>query len=129
MRLLAFTLLSLIPACQADETLRAYGAADRVWALSEIDGQPFAARATLTFSEEGAISGKAPCNRYSASMTVPYPWFEAGPIRSTKMACPDLTAEAQFFEALDAMTLSEVLGNVLILSTPEGRKMVFKVGD
>ena len=129
MRFLAFTLLSLIPACQADETLRAYGAADRVWTLSEIDGQPFAARATLTLSEEGAISGKAPCNGYSASMTVPYPWFEAGPIRSTKMACPDLTAEAQFFEALGAMTLSEVLGDVLILSTPEGRKMVFRAGD
>ena len=122
MRFLAFTLLSLIPACQADETLR-------VWTLSEINGQPFPARATLTLSEKGAISGKAPCNRYSASMTVPYPWFEAGPIRSTKMACPDLTAEAQFFEALGAMTLSEVLGNVLILNTPEGRKMVFKVGD
>ncbi len=45
MRFLAFTLLSLIPACQADETLR-------VWTLSEINGQPFPARATLTLSEK-----------------------------------------------------------------------------
>lgn len=129
MRLLALALLSLIPACRADETLRAYGAADRVWTLTEIDGQAFAARATLTLSEEGTISGHAPCNGYSTNMTVPYPWFEVGPIRSTKMACPDLAAEGQFFEALNAMALSEVLDKVLILSTPEGREMVFTADD
>ena len=129
MRFLVLSVLSFIPACQVDETLRAYGAADRIWTLKEIDGLPFAARATFTLSEDGTMSGDAPCNKYSASMTVPYPWFEAGPIQSTKMACPDLTAEAQFFGALSVMTLSEVLGNVVILSTPEGRKMVFTAGD
>ena len=129
MRLLALAFLSLIPACQADETLRAYGAAERVWTLTEIDGQPFSARATLTLSEEETISGNAPCNGYSASMSVPYPWFEVGPIRSTKMACPDLATEVQFFDTLTAMTLSEVLDRVLILSTPEGREMVFTTVD
>lgn len=129
MRLLALAFLSLIPACQADETLRAYGAAERVWTLTEIDGQPFSARATLTLSEEETISGNAPCNGYSASMSVPYPWFEVGPIRSTKMACPDLAAEVQFFDTLTAMTLSEVLDRVLILSTPEGREMAFTTVD
>jgi heat shock protein HslJ len=125
MRLLALAFASIIPACQADETLRAYGAADKVWTLTEIDGQAFSARAILMFSEEGTISGHAPCNGYSANMSVPYPWFETGPIRSTKMACPDLAAEGQFYESLKAMTLSEVLDNVLILSTPEGREMIF----
>jgi heat shock protein HslJ len=128
MRFVMLSLLSLIPACQGDETLRAYGAADRIWTLTEIDGHPFTAEATLTFPAEGTIAGAAPCNKYSASMTVPYPWFEAGPIRATKMACADLKAESHFFQALDAMTLSEVLGDILILSTPEGRKMVFR-GD
>lgn len=125
MRFLALSLLSFIPACQPDETLRAYGAADRVWTLTEIDDQKFTAKATLLLSDEGTVFGDAPCNSYSASMTVPYPWFEVGPIRSSKRACAELSEEAKFFEALDAMSLSEVLGQVLILSTPEGRKMIF----
>jgi heat shock protein HslJ len=128
MRLLALSLLSLIPACQPDETVRAYGAADRVWTLTEIDDQAFEATATLQLSDEGTVSGRGPCNSYSASMTVPYPWFEVGPIRSTKSACPELGQEALFFVTLKAMSLSEVLGDILILSTPEGRKMVFTTG-
>lgn len=128
MRFVILALVLLISACRGDETLRAYGAADRVWTLTELDGKRFAARATIEFPEEGRISGQAPCNRYFADLTVPYPWFEAGPIGATKMACPDLDAEAQFFKALDAMSLSEVLNNTLILSTPEGREMVFKSG-
>ena len=128
MRFVILALVLLISACRGDETLRAYGAADRVWTLTELDGKRFAARAIIEFPEEGRISGQAPCNRYFADLTVPYPWFEAGPIGATKMACPDLDAEAQFFKALDAMSLSEVLNNTLILSTPEGREMVFKSG-
>jgi heat shock protein HslJ len=45
------------------------------------------------------------------------------------MACPDLDYEAHFFDTLSDMSLSEVLGNVLILSTPDGRKMVFTADD
>lgn len=125
--LVAFVLL--ITSCRADETLRAYGAADRVWTLTELDGAPFTARATLEFPEDDRITGQAPCNRYFSVNSVPYPWFKAGPIGSTKMACPDMVTEAQFFAALGVMTLSEVAGNVLILSTPEGREMVFKSDD
>ena len=59
-------------------------------------------------------------------MSVPYPWFEVGPIRATNMACPDLQKEAEYLKILQQMKLSEVLGNVLILSTSEGPNMVFK---
>ena len=126
MRFAALALLALLSACQADETVRAYGAADRIWTLVEINGQPFDAAATLTFPDDDMIAGKAPCNQYFASMKVPYQWFEVGPIRATKMACPDLQKEAEYLKNLQQMTLSEVLGNVLILSTSEGQNMVFK---
>lgn len=116
-------------ACVGDETLRAYGAADRTWVLDSIDGQPFPARATVTFPEAGRIAGAAPCNRYSGAMTAPYPWFETGPLAATRMACPDLDAETAFFAALGAMTQSEVLGDTLILSTEDGREMLFKAAE
>lgn len=112
--------------CQGDETLTGYGAADQTFVLQSINGAPFTARATITFPEEGQIAGQAPCNSYSATQEVPYPWFKAGPIRSTKRACPDLQAETLYLQTLAKMTLSEVSGKSLILSTPEGDRMDFE---
>ncbi len=115
-----------LAACRDDETVGAYGAADRVWSLIELDGAPFQQNATLTFPENDRIAGKAPCNSYTGVMNAPYPWFEAGPLAVTRMACPDLDSEAQYFSALADMTLSEVAGDTLILSNEAGREMLFK---
>ena len=109
-----------------DESVAGHGAAGVTWALSELDGAPFAARATLGFPEAGRIAGQGPCNRYSGEQTVPYPWFATENITSTRRACPDLAAEQAFFAALAAMTLSEVAGDVLILRDDTGREMVFR---
>jgi len=126
--LIALGLIALF-ACKPDETIAGYGAADRVWVLTELDGAAFSAKATMQFPEPGKIAGAAPCNRYSGAMTAPYPWFEAGQLAVTRMACPDIAAESAFFEALSGMTQSEVSGNTLILSNEAGREMVFKASD
>lgn len=118
--------LLALGACRRDETVTAYGAADKIWRLTEIDGTPVSYTATLRFPEPGQIAGDAPCNSYSGAMTVPYPWFDAEKIVSTQLACPDIEAEVTYLATLTEMTLSEVLGDTLILSTPESRKMVFK---
>jgi len=115
--------------CNADETVAGYGGADRLWELTELDGQPFDQRATLTFPETGKISGQAPCNRYFAAMEAPYPWFHAGPVAATRMACPELDAETAFLSALADMTQSEVSGDVLILRNDTGREMVFTASE
>ena len=109
----------------ADETLTGYGAADTRWVLSEIDGTAFTATASIEFPEEGAIQGPATCNSFQGQQIVPYPWFKAENIAVTRRACPDLSAETMFLEALQAMPLAEVAGNTLILSNESGRKMVF----
>ena len=112
--------------CTGDETVAAYGGADRVWALTEIADTPFTATATLQFGEDGRVSGKAPCNVYTTQNLVPYPWFELGPMAVTKAACPELEAEGRFLDALTKMTQSEVLGDVLILRDDDDTEMVFK---
>lgn len=119
----------LLTGCQGDETLRAYGAADKIWQVVELHGAAFAATATIAFPEEGRIRGKGPCNGYSATQDVPYPWFKAGPILATRMACPALAAESAYFNALSAATLSEVAGNTLILSNEDAVLLVFKSAD
>ena len=128
-RLAALFLVGFIPACQADETVAGYGGSEKTWVLAELDGASFSASATMTFPEPGRVAGKAPCNNYSGEMSVPYPWFEVGPLMATRMACPDLDQEVAFFAALSEMTLAEVLGDILILRNDAGREMVFKSGD
>ncbi|WP_095587368.1 META domain-containing protein [Actibacterium ureilyticum] len=124
-RALALLALLALPACR-DESLSGFVAPDQAFALREIDGTRFTARATLTFPEPGRIAGTAPCNSYSGTLTAPYPWFETGAIMATERACPDLAQETAFFAALSQMTLAEVSGKLLILSNDAGRQMLFQ---
>ncbi|MET4102213.1 heat shock protein HslJ [Roseovarius sp. MBR-78] len=117
--------MSLLGYCK-DETVSGHGGQAAVWGLVSIDGTPVTARATLSFPEEGVIAGEAPCNRYSAQQTVPYPWFRAERIIYTRRACPELDAETRFLGALAEMTLVEVAGDTLVLSNDAGREMLFR---
>ena len=125
MRPLAILSLAGLAACAGDETLSGYGAGDRTWLLQELDGRPVTERVTLRFPEEGQLGGTAPCNLYSGQQTVPYPWFKAENIVATRRACPALDLETRYFEALTRMTLSEVLGDTLILRDEAGAELVF----
>ncbi len=124
----AFPLLALFQ-CDKDETVAAYGAADQIWVLQEIDGERFPASALLRFPEEGKIAGNAPCNSYSGALNAPYPWFEITDLTATRAACAGLEAEGFYFAALLAMTQSEVSGDVLILRNDDGHEMVFKAAE
>ena len=123
---LALPALLGLSGCFGDETVSAYGAAGKTWQLVELEGSPFMGRATLSFPEPGRISGEAPCNRFTAAQEVPYPWFDAGPIAATRMACPELDQETAFLAALERATLVEVLGDTLILKDDSGVLMVFR---
>jgi heat shock protein HslJ len=129
-RTLALASISAVflSACQKDETVTAYGGADKLWRLHTLDGQAFAALATLRFPEAGRIMGQGPCNAFSASQTAPYPWFATGPLAATKRACPDLSAESAYFTALQEMTQVEILDDTMLLSNDAGREMLFKSG-
>lgn len=118
-------LLIALAACAPDETLHAYGAGGRSFALQSIDGSAFGAAATLAFPEPGRIAGRAPCNAYSGTQSAPYPWFVPGPLVVTRMGCPDLAEETRYLQALSEMSLAEVSGDTLILSDETGREMVF----
>lgn len=117
-----FTLAAYAP----DESISKFVDPVAEYHLIELDGAPFTGRATIQFSEEGRVNGQAPCNRYFATQSVPYPWFALEGIGATRMACPDLDLESAFFEALEGMTLAEVAGDTLILSNSAGRQMVFE---
>ncbi|CTQ50061.1 META domain-containing protein [Jannaschia donghaensis] len=112
-----------------DETVSGYVEPTTVWHLTEIDGAPYTADATITFPKEGSVRGTGPCNTFTATQSVPVPWIRIRDIASTSMTCPDGEAEAAYFAALQDMELIEVALDLLLLSTPDGRQMVFEAGD
>lgn len=116
----------LLGSCSKDETISGYADRQASYALQELDGRRFEAEATIAFPEDGLVTGIGPCNSYSASQSVPYPWFQLGPIQATRRGCADLARESEFFSALEAMTLIEVLGDTVILRNVEGREMMFR---
>lgn len=109
-----------------DETISGFVAPDTQWFLHEISGQPYDAQAWLSFPETGEITGQGPCNGFSATQVVPYPWFEITGLSATKMACPDLPQEHAFFDGLANARFVEVTGSTLILSNDTGASLVFE---
>ncbi|MCP3969788.1 MAG: META domain-containing protein [Rhodobacteraceae bacterium] len=126
---LVLTLPILLSACLKDESVSGYADPGAVYRLGELSGAEFTARATISFPGAGEVRGQGPCNSYSARQTVPYPWIRIEALAATRRACPELVDEAAFFGALEAMTLAEVAGGVLILSNDEGAEMVFRAAQ
>ena len=106
-----------------------FGTPDAIWQLTEIDGIPFDARATLTFPTPGRVSGAAPCNAYFGALTGTYPAFSAPVLAASKRACSELQAEAQFFAALRAVRSAKRMGDTLTLSDATGLRLVFTLTD
>lgn len=102
-----------------------YKDAKTLWRLTELNGQAFSARATLSFPKPDQITGRAPCNRFFGPLNADYPEFEASRLASTKMACPDLTHEAHFLGALSRMERAERTADHLILTNGKGEEMRF----
>lgn len=117
--------LLLAAGCVSLENVGFYGGVGKVWVLSSIDGAAVDAHSDLRIGQLGALSGRSGCNNWQARDTSVYPWFDVETITATRKACPDQAAEQEFFEALKSMTLAEVVGETLILSTAQGREMVF----
>jgi heat shock protein HslJ len=94
------------------------------WHLIGLEGQPVTWSAVLKFDGD-QVGGKAPCNSWGGKNMATLPEFSLGPVRATRMACPDLPAETAFFEALRAMQRAELDQGHLYLTGPEGRVMEF----
>ena len=126
--LITAALLALM-GCRATTPDSVFAGSNQVWTLKTLNGAPFPATATLSIPKEGEVMGQAPCNRYFGALSGTYPAFDAGPIGSTKMACPDLRAEIAYFGALDAATTATLMDKTLILSNSDGLEMVFTASD
>jgi len=112
--------------CVAENTVSEFVMSDAVYVLERLGGDPFAARATITFPGPGKVLGEAPCNRWSGAQTLDYPLVKIGPILSTKRTCGEQAEETAFFTALERMKRVEATGAIVILSDGAGAEMVFR---
>ncbi len=94
------------------------------WTLNLVDGKPVAYSATINLGVEGRVSGQAPCNRYSGSLKADGNSFVPGMIASTKMACENMAAEADFFKILAGITTKEG-GSGLMTLRGGGHELTF----
>lgn len=116
----------VLAGCLKDETVSGYADPNATYQLIELNGAAFNARATISFPEQGSVTGKGPCNSYGASQSAPYPWVEIGAIRATRAACAELALENEFFAALSGMTQIEAFGDTVFLRDDAGREMIFR---
>lgn len=97
------------------------------WKVAEINGEPFKASAVATLTEDGHVTGKAPCNNFNAGYTGHWPDITFQPAMRTMMACPDLPAEDQFFAAMEKVNHGEVRESDMLLTGPSTSIRLVKV--
>jgi len=94
------------------------------WELTQIDTTFYKSKATLNFPEPGQVAGKAPCNNFTGMQKGTWPDFETGPLAVTRMACPEMAEENEFFRMLALMTSATTADETLTLSG-DGHLMIF----
>ena len=93
-----------------------------------VSDDPALQRVTLEI-EDTRVSGHGPCNRYFGSVVqsdTGSNGIQVGPIASTKMACPYLSAEHRYFQDLQLVAFVKVVPDGLVLTTRDQTTLVFK---
>jgi heat shock protein HslJ len=93
-----------------------------------ISDDPALQRVTLEIDGTRA-SGQGPCNRYFGSITLINTGsnsIQLGPLASTKMACPHLSAEHNYFQNLQRVSMATVMPDGLVLTTSDNTKSIFQ---
>ncbi|MEH7827244.1 META domain-containing protein [Gemmobacter denitrificans] len=121
--LIAAAALTLLTACQPEAAPLTDADLAKEWRVVQLDGKEFAARATLDLTEPGKAFGQAPCNRWFAGREGSLPELRFGAAGATRMACPDLDAEAAFLEALSRVRQAALEGDRLVLTGEAGLRM------
>ena len=93
-----------------------------------ISDDPTLQRVTLEI-ENTRVSGQGPCNRYFGSVVQSNTGsnsIQLGPLASTKMACPHLSAEHNYFQDLQRVSMVTDVPDGLVLTTSDQTTLVFK---
>ncbi|MBN2471326.1 MAG: META domain-containing protein [Anaerolineae bacterium] len=110
--------------------VRQFSLAGTTWQLDMLDDAAVIAGSaiTLTFDDEGRVSGSGGCNTYSGSYVVDGEALMLSQIASTLRACQDAGVgeqEQAYFAALDGATGYVLTGDTLTITYGEGGQLRF----
>jgi len=84
---------------------------------------------TLSFTDGGKIRGESACNAYHGTFSVPATHrLDLSPISSTKMSCPNLSAEKEYYGALSQATYYFRFGEYLIIISEDLQPLIWALG-
>jgi heat shock protein HslJ len=99
------------------------------WQLVELQGEAVAGEITLTFGEDGAISGSGGCNTYGGSYTVGDGRLTLSQLYSTEMACLEenlMAQEMAYLQALQSAASYEMTTeDQLVVTLMQGESLIF----
>ena len=106
---------------------------DTAWhlvAIGDTDAVPAPRQVTFVI-DDGAASGKAPCNNYRMPFTNDGEDVTTGPLVATQVACAPRFArfERRFFRELEAVDTAEKQAQRLVLSGPDDVRLTFERDD
>lgn len=119
LHLIAFLLFTLV-SCSSSKTnttsqVQTENIMDKRWNLTHMNNEKVDFKTSLSIANSN-FNGKAACNNYSgtiANYTNTNIHFKA--IISTRMACPKLSKEQTYFQALEKVTQYKQTNNILAL--------------
>jgi heat shock protein HslJ len=83
-------------------------------------GFPWSKKAFVQFGSGGRVTGFGGCNRFRGTFSFRDGALKIGPLMSTRMACPDLAAEARVMRTLEAAARAEATHLRLVLKDGRG---------
>ncbi len=135
--LLAATIAAFVAACCP---CRSYQKRTRrplegtAWQLIQLNGrtvQPESGHYVVVFSQsDRSVAAEGACNKLSGSYTTDDKHsLHIGPLRSTRMTCPDLATEQAFAAALETATHYDMDGPMLLLLSDGELRAVFQAAE
>lgn len=126
--LAALATLAALAACQdAGERSVSMLRPGASFTVARIDGVPAPAGVTFEIGEDGRVTGRAPCNRYSGQLTESGGAMTISGTVMTRMACAEadrMMAETRFGNALGSVTAARRGADGIALIDPEGRERI-----
>jgi len=99
------------------------------WQLVELQGEAVAGEITLTFGEDGAVSGSGGCNTYGGSYSADDGMLTLSQLFSTEMACLEenlMAQEIAYFDALQSAANYEMTAeDQLVITLTQGESLIF----
>lgn len=127
-----YTIVTVMEKKDATDAIVIDDLMDKEWKLEtlKIQGQSYAQAdqpPTMTFTEEGRITGFAGCNRYFGSYTIDGRTIACHGIGTTKMFCDDTMGLEDNFLKVISLPMRALFSNgKLILNADQGAQMIFR---